>query len=199
MAHEVPAQHDRLAFGVPTMLAPHAWSRPRHAGGGGGGERGGWLGGMGGRCGSGASGGRPGSGGDLGEGGGGDGEGGVEGGKGGGAGRPCMTTLVIVLPGKASVSVTLSPSGSGGRIATMTITGIMSPASSSRQHWQTRLPSPDARGVRRSGFGGSGASTSALAPTKGASSGDCCCLSHWAKGTSSVVRIARPATRVLSL
>jgi len=34
----------------------------------------------------------------MGEGGGGEGEGGVKGGKGGGAGRPCMTTLVSVLP-----------------------------------------------------------------------------------------------------
>jgi len=92
--------------------------------------------------------------------------------------------------------VTLSPSGSGGRVAMVTIAGIMSTANSSRQHWQIRLPSPDARGRRRSGFG-DGASASALAPvlTRGVSSGDgcCCCLSHWAKGTSSAVRIACPS------
>jgi hypothetical protein len=179
------------------MVAPHASSRPRHVGGGGGGERGGGVGGTGGVFGNGASGGSAGSGGRRGKGGGSEGDGGGDGGDGGGDGRPCTTTLVSVLPAlKASVSVTVSPSGSGVRIATMTIVGITSPANKSRKHWQRRLPSPDARGVRRiSG----GASSSALAPVliKGDSSGDfCCCLSHWAKGTSSVVRITRPATRV---
>jgi hypothetical protein len=89
---------------------------------------------------------------------------------------------------KVSVSATRSPSGSGGRIATTMIAGIMSAANSSRQHWQRRLPSVGLRGG-----GGGSASIAALAPTKGASSGCCCCLSHCAKGTSSVARIARPA------
>jgi len=96
--HEVPAQHARLALGVPTVLAPHASSRPRHVGGVGGGALGGRFGGTGGSCGDGASGGDLGCGGMLGTGGGGEGGDGPEGGAGGGNGRPCMTTLVSVLP-----------------------------------------------------------------------------------------------------
>ena len=98
-----------------------------------------------------------------------------------------VEALLLLLP-NVNVSATRSLSGSGGRVATMTIAGIMSVASSSKQHWQRRLPSVGLRGAR----GAKGATRSTLAPTSGVSSGCLCSLSHCAKGTSSVVRIARP-------
>jgi len=152
-AHEVPAQHDRLAFGLSMVLSPHSRSRPRHVGGGGGGALGGRFGAPGGSCGDGAPGGDAGFGGGEGEGGGGEGEGGGEGGEGGeggGEGLSCIVTLTRG-PRREYVSVTRSESGSGGCIETRMMTGTRSVASNRRQQWHARLPSPGAAPRLRDG------------------------------------------------